>query len=64
MEESTVNFETIVQALHIIIGFLLMYVGYVELNQRGISQILSIVLILSGFVAISYGGYLMYFSNL
>ena len=63
MEESNVNFEMVVQILHIIIGFLIMYVGYVELNNRGISQILSIMLILSGFVAISYGGYLMYLND-
>lgn len=50
----------IIWTMHIIIGLLILYVGYASLNHYGISQILALILIILGAMAMLYHGHLMY----
>jgi len=49
--------------MHIIIGFIISYVGYAQLNHQNISQNLSIILIVLGVLAMLYHGHLMYLND-
>ena len=46
---------------HIIIGLLLIYIGYTLLNNGKIGQLLTILLIVLGSVALLYHGHLFYY---
>jgi len=48
------------EIMHIIFGFIIMYVGYRELNHYGISQLTSLLLIITGSVAVLYSSFLIY----
>lgn len=52
--------QMFVNLFYIIIGLLIMYVGYAELNHYSISQFMALILINMGFITVVYGGYLMY----
>jgi hypothetical protein len=52
--------QMFVNLFYIIIGFLIMYVGYAELNHYAISQFMALILINMGLITMVYGGYLMY----
>jgi hypothetical protein len=48
---------------HIVIGLIITYVGYAQLNHYDISQILAILLIILGVLAMLYHGHLLYLSR-
>ena len=52
--------DKFIWTMHIIIGFIIAYVGYSQLNHYNISQILAILLIILGVLAMLYHGHLMY----
>ena len=45
---------------HIVIGLIIAYVGYSQLNNYNISQLLALLLIILGVLAMLYHGHLMY----
>lgn len=53
--------EYVIWLLHLIVGLILIYVGYMAINGRPIGQILAIVLIVGGAMAILYHSHLMFF---
>lgn len=50
-------------SMHIVIGLLLFYVGYRALNGWPVSQILALLLVVLGSLAILYHGHLFYVKN-
>jgi uncharacterized membrane protein len=60
MALSDIITQNVMYALYIIIGFIIMYVGYAELNHYSISQFMALILINMGINTIIYGGYQMY----
>lgn len=55
--------DNVLPTLIIIISLILIYVGYVELNHYGISQLLALFLIITGILSVIYCSFLIY-SNL
>lgn len=55
--------NNVVWSMHIIIGLIIAYVGYSQLNNYNISQMLALLLIVTGVLAMLYHGHLMYLSR-
>lgn len=55
--------NNVVWSMHIVIGLIIAYVGYSQLNNYNISQMLALLLIVTGVLAMLYHGHLMYLSR-
>jgi ABC-type transporter Mla maintaining outer membrane lipid asymmetry permease subunit MlaE len=53
----------VIWTMHLIIGFVIAYVGYCQLNNYTISQMLALILIITGVLAMMYHGHLMYLAK-
>lgn len=53
----------VIWIMHMIIGLLILYVGYVELNHYRVSQLVALLLIILGVLAILYHGHLYYLNG-